>query len=194
MKNFINRPIPRLLRYELLLKGILEETPVGPIAASNRQGGSLTSSRGANAVHEDHSSIPQVLDVIRRLGKDTEPGVVNAKSKVELWKYNEGLVFKQGEWIDMDLLAESRSLIHSGKLLRQTDGLEWSGWTELYVLLFDNYSQFPQSSFCYDISTLFFSKNSGFDEAQGARRCDEISRQPQSEYSLLQEGLNICSH
>ncbi|KAJ3901831.1 CNH domain-containing protein [Lentinula edodes] len=116
MKNFINRPIPRLLRYELLLKGILEETP-----------------------HEDHSSIPQVLDVIRRLGKDTEPGVVNAKSKVELWKYNEGLVFKQGEWIDMDLLAESRSLIHSGKLLRQTDGLEWSGWTELYVLLFDNY-------------------------------------------------------
>ncbi|KAJ4489046.1 CNH domain-containing protein [Lentinula lateritia] len=139
MKNFINRPIPRLLRYELLLKGILEETPVGPIAASNRQGGSLTSSRGANAVHEDHSSIPQVLDVIRRLGKDTEPGVVNAKSKVELWKYNEGLVFKQGEWIDMDLLAESRSLIHSGKLLRQTDGLEWSGWTELYVLLFDNY-------------------------------------------------------
>ncbi|KAJ3805231.1 hypothetical protein F5876DRAFT_82008 [Lentinula aff. lateritia] len=139
MKNFINRPIPRLLRYELLLKAILEETPVGPIAASNRQGGSSTLSRGANAEHEDHSSIPQVLDVIRRLGKDTEPGVVNAKSKVELWKYNEGLVFKQGEWIDMDLLAESRSLIHSGKLLRQTDGLEWSGWTELYVLLFDNY-------------------------------------------------------
>ncbi|KAE9397961.1 hypothetical protein BT96DRAFT_940494 [Gymnopus androsaceus JB14] len=141
MKNFINRPIPRLLRYELLLKGILEETPAGPVnghASSSRQ--SASSSRGANvAEHEDRTAIPQVLDVIRRLGKDTEPGVVSAKSKVELWRYNEGLVFKQGEWIDMDLLDPSRSMIHSGKLLRQTDGLEWSGWTELYVLLFDNY-------------------------------------------------------
>jgi hypothetical protein len=138
MKNFINRPIPRLLRYELLLKGILEETPLNGSAGPSRQG--VISSRGGNATeHEDRTAIPQVLDVIHRLGKDTEPGVVSAKSKVELWRYNEGLVFKQGEWIDMDLLDPNRSLIHSGKLLRQTDGLEWSGWTELYVLLFDNY-------------------------------------------------------
>jgi hypothetical protein len=41
---------------------------------------------------------------------------------------------------DMDLLDESRSLIHSGKLLRSSEGnLEWNGWTELFVLLFDNY-------------------------------------------------------
>ncbi|KAJ3755422.1 Dbl-like domain-containing protein [Lentinula raphanica] len=118
MKNFINRPIPRLLRYELLLKSILDET---------------------FEEHEDYTAIPQVLDVIRQLGKDTEPGVVNAKSKVELWQYNEGLVFNKGEWIDMDLLDEKRSLIHRGKLLRQADGLEWNGWTELFVLLFDNY-------------------------------------------------------
>ena len=40
----------------------------------------------------------------------------------------------------MDLLAENRSLIHKGKLLRQPDtGFEWSGWSELFVLLFDNY-------------------------------------------------------
>jgi hypothetical protein len=40
----------------------------------------------------------------------------------------------------MDLLAESRSLIYTGKLLRQPDtGFEWSGWSELFVLLFDNY-------------------------------------------------------
>ncbi len=40
----------------------------------------------------------------------------------------------------MDLLAENRSLIHTGKLLRQPDtGFEWSGWSELFVLLFDNY-------------------------------------------------------
>ena len=40
----------------------------------------------------------------------------------------------------MDLLDQNRSLVHQGKLLRQPDsGLEWNGWTELIVLLFDNY-------------------------------------------------------
>lgn len=44
---------------------------------------------------------------------------------------------------DMDLLDEKRQLVHSGKLLRQPDGgLEWSGWSELFVLLFDNYCKF----------------------------------------------------
>ncbi|ESK85040.1 signal transducer [Moniliophthora roreri MCA 2997] len=117
MKNFINRPIPRLLRYELLLKGILDETPPG---------------------HEDREDIPQVLEVIKALGKDTEPGVVSAKQKVELWRYNSNIVFKPGEWIDMDLLDENRSLIHTGKLLRQPEG-GLNGWSELFVLLFDNY-------------------------------------------------------
>ena len=78
MKNFINRPIPRLLRYELLLKNILDETPEG---------------------HEDRDYIPQVLDVIKALGKETEPGVVSAKQKVEVWRYNSNLVFKSGEVI-----------------------------------------------------------------------------------------------
>lgn len=42
----------------------------------------------------------------------------------------------------MDLLDQSRSLVYSGKLLRQPDsGLEWNGWSELFVLLFDNYSK-----------------------------------------------------
>lgn len=78
MKNFINRPIPRLLRYELLLRGILDETPVG---------------------HEDRDAIPHVIDVIKALGKETEPGVHSAKQKVELWRYHANLVFKPGESI-----------------------------------------------------------------------------------------------
>ncbi|KAG2125121.1 CNH domain-containing protein [Suillus clintonianus] len=95
-KSFINRPIPRLLRYELLLKGIMDETP---------------------AVYDDHEGIPQALEVIKSLSKETEPG-------------------------GLDLLNENRSLIHAGKLslLRQlATGFEWNGWTELFVLLFDNY-------------------------------------------------------
>ncbi|KAF5362320.1 hypothetical protein D9756_002193 [Leucocoprinus leucothites] len=119
MKNFINRPIPRLLRYELLLKDIMHNSPEG---------------------HEDHADIPNVVDAIKSLGKETEPGVQDAKTKVELWRYNANLVFKHGETFDMDLLDPKRQLVHSGKLLRQPDGgLEWSGWSELFVLLFDNY-------------------------------------------------------
>ncbi|KAF7289464.1 hypothetical protein HMN09_01340400 [Mycena chlorophos] len=122
MKNFINRPIPRLLRYELLLKGILDETPT---------------------THDDRKEIPQVLEVIKALGKDTEPGVVAAKQKTELWRYHANLVFKPGEAVDMDLLDPNRSLIFAGKVLRQPDNtiptLEWSGWSELHVVLFDNY-------------------------------------------------------
>lgn len=78
MKSFINRPIPRLLRYELLLKGILEECPEG---------------------HADAREIPIVLDMVKALGKESEPGVVTAKAKVELWKYSSNLVFKPGEYI-----------------------------------------------------------------------------------------------
>lgn len=118
MKNFINRPIPRLLRYELLLKGIMDETEPG---------------------HEDLETIPNVIDVIKTLGKESEPGVASAKQKVELWRYNSNLQFNKGENVDMDLLNPDRNLIHSGKLLRQPDsGLEWN-WSELFVLLFDNY-------------------------------------------------------
>ncbi|KIM44432.1 hypothetical protein M413DRAFT_442414 [Hebeloma cylindrosporum] len=114
MKSFINRPIPRLLRYELLLKHILSETP---------------------SYHEDRSAIPPVIDLIKVLGKETEPGVTSAKQKVELWKFNSNLVFKPGEYVDMDLLNEQRSLIHTGKLLRQPEG----GSEEFFVMLFDNY-------------------------------------------------------
>lgn len=43
----------------------------------------------------------------------------------------------------MDLLDETRTLIHTGRLLRQPDGnFEWNGLSELFVLLFDNYGSY----------------------------------------------------
>ena len=87
MKSFINRPIPRLLRYELLLKGIMDESPPG---------------------HEDHDEIPNVVEVIKALGKETEPGVQSAKTKVEVWRYNAHLVFKQGETVVCGLVGYFR--------------------------------------------------------------------------------------
>lgn len=93
MKSFINRPIPRLLRYELLLKGIMDETPPG---------------------HEDLESIPNVIEVIKALGKETEPGVQESKLKVEVWRYNANLVFKQGE-----------SIVSLYTLVKATDQIEY---------------------------------------------------------------------
>jgi len=136
MKN-INKPIPHPLRYELLSKNIFDETPSGP---------------------DDLNTIPAISNVVRGLGNENKPGVVSAKQKDELWRYNANLVFEVGDNIvrsrltfqagafndnlqqDMDLLNENRSLIHTGKFLRQPDtGFEWGGWTELFALLFDNY-------------------------------------------------------
>jgi hypothetical protein len=91
MKIFINRPIPRLLRYELLLKGIMDETPPG---------------------HEDLESVPNVIDVINALGKETEPGVFSAKQKVKVWRYNAGLVFKPGESIVRGLRLKMLIVAH----------------------------------------------------------------------------------
>jgi hypothetical protein len=140
MKGFINRPILQLLRYDELLRAILNETPRG---------------------HEDHASIPEVLELIKALGRETEIGVLSAKQRVKLWEYNTSLVFKLGETVvslvktpkgmpsvdgrvkDLDLLNENRSLLHAGKLLRQPDsGSDPGGWKELFVLLFDNYRMF----------------------------------------------------
>jgi len=47
--------------------------------------------------HEDHESIPQVIEVTKALLKETQPGVASAEQKVELWRYNSNLVFKPGE-------------------------------------------------------------------------------------------------
>lgn len=143
MKSFINRPIPRLLRYELLLKGIRDHTP---------------------KFHPDHNDIPSLLDQIKDLGKSTEPGVVSAKTKVQLWTYNSNIHFKPGERFDMDLLNEQRSLVWAGKLLRQPErGLELQ-WSELFVLLFDNYCEFsslPDFAVSFDCSLIDYS---GHDE------------------------------
>jgi len=74
----------------------------------------------------------------------------------------------------MDLLDETRTLVHTGKLLRQPDGnLEWNGWSELFVLLFDNYSELNSrvASKIPLTPTL-----SGDDEDEGERWCDEVPR------------------
>ncbi len=84
----------------------------------------------------------------------------------------------------MDLLAENRSLIHAGKLLRQPDtGFEWSGWSELFVLLFDNYCK-PKGRAGPAVSFIDCDVHSGHDKAQGEGWYHEVQCQPPSMYSF----------
>ncbi|KAG5728591.1 Rho1 guanine nucleotide exchange factor 1, partial [Termitomyces sp. T112] len=119
MKDFLNCPFTRLLQYVEMLRAILELTPRG---------------------HEDLKSIPDLIEMIEGLARETEPGVTSSKQKVQLWTYNANIIFRPGESMDLDLLNESRALIYTGKLYRQPDSSsEASGLNELFCLLFDNY-------------------------------------------------------
>ena len=76
MKDFLNCPIPRLLEYERILNQIYDST---------------------RRDHPDRDDIPEVIDIIRALGRETEPGVNSSKQKVQIWQYHSCLVFKPGE-------------------------------------------------------------------------------------------------
>jgi hypothetical protein len=68
--------------------------------------------------HEDLVSIPSVIEIIKALGKETEPGVASAKQKVELWRYNANLVFsKQGE-----IVVRNRAVAANGVVSEITIG------------------------------------------------------------------------
>ena len=141
--HFINRPIPRLLRYNLLLADILK---------------SLKESGGPDD-HPDIETIPQVIDLVKDLGRATQKGVAVNESKVELWTYQHSLdgsrfgvrvvslllmmlchLLTGLQVKDLDLLNPMRELIHRGKVFRQPEG-PMSSWAELTVLLFDNYRE-----------------------------------------------------
>ncbi|KAG8687195.1 hypothetical protein FRC09_013647, partial [Ceratobasidium sp. 395] len=119
LKMFIHRPVARLPRYELLLRDIMAASPMD---------------------HEDRESIPQIIEIISELVRSTNAAIGTAKQKVEIWNYASNLVWKPGEMIDLDLHNEARQLYHFGKLYRQPEGgLDFSKWTEVFVLVFDNY-------------------------------------------------------
>nr|XP_019015157.1 uncharacterized protein I206_01245 [Kwoniella pini CBS 10737]OCF53938.1 hypothetical protein I206_01245 [Kwoniella pini CBS 10737] len=129
--HFINRPIPRLLRYNLLLADILKSLKeVGP------------------PDHPDIEQIPGVMEVITDLGKATQKGVAVNESKVELWGFQhtlDGSRFWPRMVKDLDLANPMRELIHKGKVYRQPEGSIGGSWTELVVLLFDHYQRMSRS-------------------------------------------------
>ncbi len=78
IQTFIHLPIPHLLRYEVLLMNVLQETPDN---------------------HTDVIFIPQIIEVLRALGEGTETSIASTTKKAELLRYHCNIVFKPGEAI-----------------------------------------------------------------------------------------------
>jgi hypothetical protein len=91
----------------------------------------------------------------------------------------------------MDLLDDNRSLIHTGKFLRQPEtGFEWSGWSEYFVLLFDNYRKLYLTIFSSVISSILASRH---DETEGEGWCHKIPCQSQSRAIFWEVVCNITN-
>ena len=78
IRSFINRPIPRLLKYELILKNMLNDTPPGST---------------------DHADLGQICDILRDLGISSQHGAAASERKVFLWRYTADLVFQPGDHV-----------------------------------------------------------------------------------------------
>jgi len=123
--HFAYRPVPRLLRYTLLLKDIQKHL-----------------SRSEQLDNLDIATIPEVIDLIDSQGKMIEKGVEESSAKVSLWQLPDSLSGgKFGNEIiqDLDLTNPMRELVHKGRLLRQPEGSIAASWSELHALLFNNF-------------------------------------------------------
>lgn len=123
--HFLLRPVPRLLRYPLLLNDILKML-----------------NKTEQYENADLFTIPQVTELIAEQGKAIDKGVSVAEAKVELWHLPDTLIggkFGETVVLDLDLRNPMRELIHRGKVLRQPESNLSNTWSELNALLFDNY-------------------------------------------------------
>ncbi|KAI3607570.1 Dbl domain-containing protein, partial [Moniliophthora roreri] len=123
VKTLISQPLTRLLQYEVLLKKMLQVTPVG---------------------HEDNTTIPLVLEVIKSIREDAHPAFVLARQKANYRHYASLICRTEQPFCsidELDLLDDSRSLIHFGRLptVGQNDRV-------FFAFLFDNYFLLTEES------------------------------------------------
>ncbi|KAJ7066963.1 hypothetical protein C8F01DRAFT_1119758 [Mycena amicta] len=119
LTTFLSRPVTRLPRLNLLLEQILKLTDDG---------------------HPDKGTLPIILDILTSCVKSAQPGIEAADNKVKFWELCQSLVFQRGELIDMDLYADTRSLIRQAPVARWTrNEAGLSAWTNLCAALLDNF-------------------------------------------------------
>ncbi|TCD69644.1 hypothetical protein EIP91_006871 [Steccherinum ochraceum] len=108
--SFLNRPIPRLTRYEFFLNNIQKETP--PERADQL--------------------IPQVSYAVQYLTERTNSGMMLSTSRVKAWSVGRALIPDTGKSWFWDLDSKDRLLIHEGRMVPESSPNEW------HVFLFDH--------------------------------------------------------
>ncbi|BEJ01662.1 hypothetical protein CcaverHIS631_0603440 [Cutaneotrichosporon cavernicola] len=131
LNHYIYRPLPRFPRYNMLLSEIMKQKQA------------VLEEKGLSAdTDSDIADIGQVIDLIAGLTRAADKGIAVNEARVSLWEWNTNLnggKFGHRAARDLELLNPMRELIHEGKVFRQSDNSIGGSWTELQLLLFDNY-------------------------------------------------------
>lgn len=127
MGSFLGRPNGRLRKLGMMFGRFEEETRGLEMERETT---------GSDEVSEGVTDLRKVLEILRSVGKEIEPLVQAAKEKVELERYDVGLVFRWERSVNFELLSDKRRLLHQGKLFHALT--EWSRWM-YHVVLFDHY-------------------------------------------------------
>lgn len=113
LESFLARPTTHMGRYPLLLEAVLKRTdPSNP----------------------DRTTIPQAIAAIKDVLKRINQEAGKADNLLKLNQLNQQLVFAEGEWQDLRLTEEGRTILRQGVLISRKGNSE----LELVCFLFDH--------------------------------------------------------
>lgn len=113
LESFLARPTTHMGRYPLLLEAVLKRTdPVNP----------------------DTRNLPLVIATIKDILARINIEAGKADNLLKLNQLNQHLVFAEGEWQDLKLTEEGRTILRQGNLLTRRTTNE----SELVCFLFDH--------------------------------------------------------
>ncbi|KAI8897331.1 CNH domain-containing protein [Globomyces pollinis-pini] len=115
IESFLGRPTSRLLRYSLLLEGILKKTEEN---------------------HEDIEAIKLAMVELKKITTAVDLAAGKAKNKIRLTELTAKLFSLDGDEKLLNLLEEGRSIIREGNLILKGTGT--TGDKEVFVYLFDH--------------------------------------------------------
>jgi hypothetical protein len=138
MQHYQTRITVRLQRYILLLQGILKKTPEDNL---------------------DRYDVQRSIEILNAQCRECDEGVAASQLRLECRRYETDMVDRPGTNFvrvrglslalrgkeltpvaqDFDLLNGDRTILQKGRMLRKPESSSLSDWTELFVVLLDNY-------------------------------------------------------
>ncbi|KAG8680110.1 RHO1 GDP-GTP exchange protein 2, partial [Ceratobasidium sp. 394] len=115
LNGYLTKPTTRLARYPLLLEVVLKHTPEDSV---------------------DRVAIPKVVKLVREFLAKVNEESGKTENRFNLLQLDKGLVFRQGEEVDLKLKDEQRQLVYKGPLKRRGGAANENG--DLQIFLFDH--------------------------------------------------------